>query len=240
MIFMGNLHNKLDSFINNINITILKKFIIGFNQLKDTDNYDPLYIDINEVLDFLENCVSIENEVLKSKATEEIAFFLTYIAHIYASIMMLEESILFYRESINIRENYLDVKSLLTAENYQGIAGAYEQGGAFSEALKYYKKSLTLRKELSYVENTLLIAESYNRLAVVYYHLEYYSLALGYIEETIRIRERLLSSNHVLLKNSYYNYKLIEKASRPKKDYLSGILNPLRKITGTIISRLVG
>ena len=236
---MGNLHNKLDSFINNINITILKKFIIGFNQLKDTDNYDPLYIDIKEVLDFLENCVSIENEVSKSKATEEIAFFLTHMAHMYSSLMMIERALLFYRESINIRENYLDIKSLATAENYQSMGAVYEQNELFDKALICYKKSLAIRKELSYVENNLLIAESYSRLALAYYHLEYYSIAQGYMEDTIRIRERLLPSSHTLLENSYYNYKYIKKASEPKKDYLHIFLDYLGEFKKAIISRLV-
>jgi len=235
--FTENLNNKLNIFVNTIDNKILKKFTIGFYQLLNKEiNHN---IDIEELLRFLEKTTSIRNEVLKSTPSEEIAFFLTYIAHMYASIMMIEKSLDFYKESINIRENLLEIKSLATAENYQGMGVVYEQSEAFDSALVYYQKALALRKELSYVQNNLLIAESYSRLALVYYHLEYYKLALGYIEETIRIRERLLPSEHVLLENSYYNYKQIYKETQPHKDYLRIIIEPVYQVIGAIISRIV-
>jgi len=249
MIFMENLNNKLNSFIENVDSNILKKFIVGFYQLSNKEisysyNLDVELIDTKKltikVLDFFKNTISIEDEVGKSTPTEEVALFLTYIAHMYASLMMMEKSLLFYKESIKIRENYLEVKSLATAENYQSIGAVYEQGGAFDEALGYYKKSLTMRKELSYVENNLLIAESYSRLALVYYHLEHYNLALGYMEQTVKIREKILSAEHTLLQSSYCNYKLIEKAAQPKKDYLRLLLEPIWQGTGAILSRMVG
>jgi tetratricopeptide (TPR) repeat protein len=233
---------KLNYFINNIDSKILEKFTIGFYQLLNKElnnNIDRNVLDKTELLDFLNNITSIESEIEKVVPSEEIAFFLTYVAHMKASSMAIEESLPFYIASIKIREEYLNVSSLATAENYQSIGAVYEQSGAFSKALSYYKKSLAIRKELSYVENTLLIAESYNRLALVYYHLEYYSIALGYIEETIRIRERLLPSNHKLLENSYYNYKYIKRETEPRKEYIRILLDPLIALTSAIISRLV-
>ena len=245
MIFMKSLNAKLNFFIDTIDSDILKIFTIGFYQLLNKEvsssyNSNVDVIDKKELMYFLENIISLEEEVAKSSPSEEIAFFLTHIAHMYASLMMIENSLLFYKESIKIRENYLELKSLATAENYQSIGAVYEQIGSFDKALGYYKKSLSIRKELSYVENNLLIAESYNRLALVYYYLEYYDLALDYIEQTVRIREKLLAPEHLLLENSYYNYRLIEKASQPRKDYLSMLLDPIRQITGAIINRLVG
>jgi tetratricopeptide (TPR) repeat protein len=238
---MESLNDKLNFFIDNADSSILKKFTIGFYQLsnKETSNINNYNIDIKELLDFLENVTSIENEVSKTTPTEEIAFFLTYTAHMYASLMTIENSLPFYMASIKIREEYLNIESLETAENYQSMGAVYEQGGLFNKALTCYKKSLTIRKELSYVDNTLLIAESYNRLALAYFHLEYYTIALGYIEETIRIRERLLPSGHTLLENSYYNYKYIKKASEPKKEYISILFDSLKEFKRAIINRLV-
>jgi tetratricopeptide (TPR) repeat protein len=238
---MESLNDKLNFFIDNADSSILKKFTIGFYQLsnKETSNINNYNIDIKELLDFLENVTSIENEVSKTTPTEEIAFFLTYTAHMYASLMTIENSLPFYIASIKIREEYLNIESLETAENYQSMGAVYEQGGLFSKALTCYKKSLTIRKELSYVDNTLLIAESYNRLALAYFHLEYYTIALDYIEESIRIRERLLPSGHTLLENSYYNYKYIKKESEPKKEYFRILLDPIIEVTSAIISRLV-
>ncbi len=241
--FMKSLNAKLNFFIDTVDRDILKKFIIGFYQLSNkevnySDNRDT--IDKKELVYFLENIISLEDEVVKSTPSEEIAFFLTHIAHMYASLMMIENSLYFYNESIKIRENYLELRSLATAENYQSIGAVYEQIGSFDKALSYYKKSLSIRKELSYVENNLLVAESYSRIALAYYYLEYYNLAFDYIERTVRIREKLLVPEHVLLENSYYNYRVIEKASQPKRDYLTIILNPIRQITGAILNRLVG
>jgi tetratricopeptide (TPR) repeat protein len=234
--------NKISSFIANADSNMVEKFTIGFYQLlnrEQTSTYESKVLDIQEVLDFLKNVSTIENEVKQTTPTEEIAFFLTHVAHMYASLMMLERAVPFYRASINIRENYLEVKSLATAENYQSIGAVYEQGGLFDKALVCYKKSLTIRKELSYVDNNLLVAESYSRLALAYYHLEYYAIALDYIEDTIRIRERLLPSGHTLLENSYYNYRYIKKASEPRKDYLSLFADTVGDFKRAIISRLV-
>jgi tetratricopeptide (TPR) repeat protein len=238
---MESLNDKLNFFIDNADSSILKKFTIGFYQLsnKETSNINNYNIDIKELLDFLENVTSIENEVSKTTPTEEIAFFLTYTAHMYASLMTIENSLPFYIASIKIREEYLNIESLETAENYQSMGAVYEQGGLFNKALTCYKKSLTIRKELSYVDNTLLIAESYNRLALAYFHLEYYTIALDYIEESIRIRERLLPSGHTLLENSYHNYKYIKRETEPKKEYFRILLDPIIEVTSAIISRLV-
>ena len=249
MIFMENLNSKLIFFINQADTEVLIKFIIGFYQIENIEIDNKYYLDIDSIdtktlktniLAFLNRLVSIEKEVKQATPSEEMAFFLTHIAHIYASLMLIEKSLLFYRESIKVRENYLGVKSLATAENYQGIGAMYEQGSAFNEALRYYKKSLDIRKELSYVDNNLLVAESYSRLALVYYHLEHYNLALGYMEQTVKIREKLLSSAHTLLQNSYYHYELIEKACQPKQDYLRQIMRPINNAFGAFINHLVG
>jgi len=241
MIFTESLNSKLNSFVSKVDNAILETFTVGFYQLlnKDIRYKYGSNIETKELLDFLKDIKSIDEEIDKATSSDEIAFFLTHIAHMYASSMMLEESILFYRAAIKIRENYLEVRSLATAENYQSIGAVYEQGGAFSKALEYYKKSLVLRKELSYVDNTLLIAESYSRLSLVYYHLGYDNLALDYMEQTIDIREKLLPSDHSLLENSYYNYKLIVKASQPKEEYLKVIFDPIFKTIGAMLGRLV-
>ena len=249
MIFMESLNNKLNTFINNVDSKILKKFIVGFYQLsnKDIKYSDTLYTElidtkklILKVLDYFNGITSIEEEVKKSTPTEDMALFLTYMAHIYASMMKIEMSLPLYLESVKIREYYLDVKSLDTAINYQSIGAVYEQSGEFDYALHYYKKALALRKELSYVENNLLIAESYSRLALVYYHLEKYTISLGYMDKTVKIREKLLSAEHTLLESSYYNYKLILKKSQPKEDYFRLLWRPIYLGIESFIRRLVG
>lgn len=249
MIFMENLNNKVYTFVKHMERNVLKQFIVGFYQLINKEihyssNFDVELIDRKrltlKVVDYFENITSIEDEVKKSTATEEMALFLTYMAHMYASLMEIEKSLPLYLESVKIREKYLGVKHLLTAENYQGIGAIYEQGGAFNYALQYYGKALVLRKELAYVENDLLVAESYSRLALVYYHLEQYPMALDYMEKSIKIREKVLSSEHTLLQNSYYNYKIIKKESQPKKDYIKVILEPINKGIGAFINRLIG
>jgi tetratricopeptide (TPR) repeat protein len=245
MIFIKSLNSKIDSFICNVDRDILKKFTIGFYQLLNSEvvdgyDWDMDLLDKKGLIYFLENVKSLEDAVFHAKPSEELAFFLTYMGHIYASSVMLEESLPLYQESIKVRERYLNVKSLLTAENYQSIGSVYEQLGEFDKALAYYKRSLSIRKELSYVANNLLIAESYHRIALAYYYLDYYDLALEHIDETIRIRERILPPMHTLLENAYYNYAIIERASQPRRDYLGMLFDPIRYILNVIMSRLVG
>jgi tetratricopeptide (TPR) repeat protein len=249
MIFTKSLSDKLIFFIERVDPKVVKKFIIGFYQISNREidsryNLDIELIDTHKlkrrIVEFLSNMQSVEHEVADSIPTEEMAFFLTHIGHIYSGLMLIEEGIPFYRESIKIREEYLKVKSLETAENYLGIGSIYEQGTAFDEALICYKKALEIRKELSYVENNLLVADSYSRLALLHYHIGQYGVALGYIEETIRIREKLLPPAHTLLESSYYNHKIIEKASQPKNDYVKLLIKPLYTGIGALISRLVG
>ncbi len=249
MILVESFSKQLSTFTESMNSNMLKQFMIGFYQLKNKEiNYDyTLDVDLIDrkrltlkVINYFENVISIEDEVQKSTATEEVALFLTYIAHIYASLMEIEKSLPLYLESVKIREEYLGVKHLSTAENYQSIGAVYEQGGEFNYALHYYRKALELRKKLAYVENDLLVAESYSRLALVYYHLEQYTMALDYMEQTIKIREKVLSSEHTLLQNSYYNYKLIEKEAQPKENYTKVIFESINKGIGALLNRLIG
>ncbi|MBU1669405.1 tetratricopeptide repeat protein [bacterium] len=134
---------------------------------------------------------------------------------------MLEKSLEFYQEALYLREQSLGSKHLFTAELHQKIGKLYEQGGAYNEALRHYKKALWMRKELSYVENNLLIAESYNNLAVLYYYMQQYAIAKSYIDKTVNIRKKLLAPDNELLMNSYYNQKFIYKECQSKRDYLS-------------------
>jgi len=128
---------------------------------------------------------------------------------------------------------------LFTAELYQKIGRRYEQGGAYNEALRYYKKALSIRKEFSYVENNLLLAESYHHLAVLYYYMQEYAIAKKYIDKTVDIREKILTSDHELLMNSYYNQKFIYKACQPKRDYLSFYLKSLHENIAAFFRRFV-
>jgi tetratricopeptide (TPR) repeat protein len=231
---------KFNDFVSYVASDKLHIFTIGFYQLLDKEIVDDnIFLDKKELLDILNSPTFIKDRVSKVQATEEIAFFLITIAHIYGSILMFEKALFFYQIVLHMREEYLGEKSLEIAENYQSIAGMYEQMEDFDKALGYYKKSLAIRKELSYVENNLLVAESYNRLALVYYHLEYYNIALGYIKDSIRIRERLLPSDHLLLENSYHNYKYIKKETEPKEDYIYLVFKTLIKLKAMLISRLV-
>ena len=243
------INNKLIFFINNSGDEVLKKFVTGFYHLSSKEvctqyNFNIDLIDAKKleikVVDFLNKVTSIEEEVKESIPSEEMAFFLTHIAHMYASLIMIEQSLLFYKESIRIREKCFGEKHLSIAENYQSMADVHMQESFCTKALKYYKKSLEIRVELSYVENNLLVSDSYSRLALAYYHLEQYTMALGYIEDSIKIREKLLPSGDIRLENSYYNYKFILKACEPKKDYLKIFFHFIHRSFSYLIKHLVG
>jgi tetratricopeptide (TPR) repeat protein len=240
--FRERFRKKFNSFIDNIDKDKLEVFTQGFYQLlnQKVERKDKnIFLDNNELFYFLNEYESIEERLDTFEGTEEIAFFLTKIAQIYASVMIYDKALFFFQEVITLRKKYLGEKSLEMAQNYQMVAAIHEQLKAFDQALIFYKKSLAIRKELSYVKNNLLVAESYNRLALVYYYLEYYTLALDYIEDSIRIREKVLPSGHYLLENSYYNYSYIKKEIDPKEDHMDMLFKTILKLKVTLLSRLI-
>lgn len=248
MDFCESLNNRLINLIDAVDSTTLKKMTSGFYQLSKL--YDIKTIDLNalvekrkkikdEILNFLIQTPSLEQYTKISEPSEEIAFFLIYMGKVYNDLMMLEKSLEFYQVALHQREQSLGHKHLFTAELYQKVGKLYEQGGAYTKALRYYKQVLWIRKEFSYVENNLLVAESYNNLAVLYYYMQEYAMAKRYIDKTVNIREKLLSSDDELLVNSYYNQKFIYKECQAKRDTVSLWFQSLLQGIAILFRRLV-
>ncbi|CAF1261161.1 unnamed protein product [Adineta steineri] len=70
----------------------------------------------------------------------------------------------------------------------------YNQG-EYQEALSYYKKALTIRRQ-SLPSNHPDLGDSYNRIGNVYDSMGDYPKALSYYEKALEIRQQSLPSNH--------------------------------------------
>lgn len=236
MDFFESLRSELITMVESVEPTTFQKITSGFYQLSNlepvTDLDNSALVEesvLDAILDFLIDTPSIKRYTRSVKPSEESILFLIHMGIIYNQLMLLEKSLEYYQEALNQREQSLGLKHFFTAELYHKVGKLYEQGEAYSEALKYYKTALWIRKELSYVNNNLLVAESYSSIAVLYYHMQEYTIAKIYIDKTVDIREKLLPSEDNLLLNSYHNQKFIYKASQPKKDYLALWLKSLQE-----------
>ncbi|CAF2071260.1 unnamed protein product [Rotaria magnacalcarata] len=78
------------------------------------------------------------------------------------------------------------------------------QQGKYPEAVKFYEKSLEIKRK-TLPEDDASLATSYNNIGGVYYNMGEYSKALEYYEKSLKIREVSLPPTHPDLATSYNN-----------------------------------
>ena len=103
-----------------------------------------------------------------------------------------------------------------TATSYNNIGAVYYSQHDFDNALKYLKKSLSIRKKHFELDHPI-IADSYNNIGLAYYYQGDYNKAVKYLKKALAIFEKTLGPNHpnnVTVRN---NISLIEKQRKPKR-----------------------
>ena len=102
------------------------------------------------------------------------------------------------------------------ARRYNNIGWVYYNSmGDYDEALKYYEKSLAIRKE-KLGENHLDTATSYTNIGLIYKKKGEYDKALKYYEKSLAIRKEKLGNDHPDTATSYTKIGLVY---REKDEY---------------------
>ncbi len=96
-----------------------------------------------------------------------------------------------------------------------------------SNALKYQKKALSIRKKTLNINHSDFI-QSYGNLSLIYNNLKEFNKALEFTKKIINIQEKTLDKNPLSLSNSYYviahiyvNLNILDKAIQFAKKALN-------------------
>jgi tetratricopeptide (TPR) repeat protein len=116
-----------------------------------------------------------------------------------------ENSILFFENSLEIRQKTLTSQHPDVADCYNDIGGAYDNMGEYSKALASHEKALEIRQK-TLPANHPHLATSYNNIGGVYSNMGEYSKALSSHEKSLEIKQKTLPANHPDLATSYAWY----------------------------------
>ncbi|CAF4410907.1 unnamed protein product, partial [Rotaria magnacalcarata] len=90
------------------------------------------------------------------------------------------------------------------AHIYHMLGMLKNQQGKYPEAVKFYEKSLEIKRK-TLPEHDASLATSYNNIGLVYDNMGEYSKALEFYEKSLKIREISLPPTHPDLAQSYNN-----------------------------------
>jgi tetratricopeptide (TPR) repeat protein len=93
-------------------------------------------------------------------------------------------------------------------EIYYCLGWIKKDQGKYTEAMKYYEKSLKIRQKTLPADHPHLTT-SYNNIGSVYHYMGEYSKALSYYEKVLEIQQKTLPVNHPDLATSYNNIGLV-------------------------------
>lgn len=119
-----------------------------------------------------------------------------------------KEAVLFYKNSIEIKQQTLSDNHSDLVNLYDNIALVYNEMGDYSEAFRFYRKSQSIL-ENSTSDNPLKLASCYDNIAGVYQDMSNNQKALKYYEKALEIKEKNLSANHLDLAISYNTIGLV-------------------------------
>ncbi|CAF1400381.1 unnamed protein product, partial [Rotaria magnacalcarata] len=87
---------------------------------------------------------------------------------------------------------------------YHQLGWLKDQQGKYPEAVKFYEKSLEIKRK-TLPENDASLAPTYSNIGLVYDNMGEYSKALEFHEKSLKIREVSLPPTHPDLASSYNN-----------------------------------
>jgi tetratricopeptide (TPR) repeat protein len=138
-------------------------------------------------------------------------------AHIYHQLGSIKdgqgqykEAIIFYEQSLAIKQKTLPPTHPDLACTYNNIGMVYDNMGEYSKALLYYEKTLEIdQKTLPPTHPDL--GASYNNIGMVYYNMSEYSKALSYYERAVDIGQQSLPTDHPRLRKWRTNLESVKK-----------------------------
>ncbi len=170
--------------LNNYNLGLVHSLNnIGMSYFYNSDN-DSALLFFNKAL--------FETDSAKWKVEP-----LINIAEIFSEEHSFDSSLIYYNKALLKLKGIKD--SVATAKLYNLIGFTYWRKGDFVKAIKFFKKSLKIRRRLG---NPNKIARVLNNIGSAYYQLGNYQLALEYFIEAEDIKEKISEFGSPLLFNS--------------------------------------
>ena len=113
-----------------------------------------------------------------------------------------DQALVVYQKALKIQEKYPESEEVATTYYNMGIL--CEEQDIFYEALKYYKQSLTIRKQYLPSDH-YKIARLYRGMGETYYYHGDYALALEHLEKSLDITVKSRTENHYDLGLLYHH-----------------------------------
>jgi len=201
---------------------LIRKELFGDNDIETMQSYNNLashYVKVARYTD----AESLFDNVLKFKL-KHYGNFHPEIAEIYNNIAELhrkrggydfKEVESLYLESIKIVENFFGENHDLLANKFNNIGELYRENDQPEDALKEYKKALSIYISSFGTEEHATIALVYGNMALVYQDLENTIQAFNYHNKALAIRNKKLKPNDYYIGLSHAN--------------LTGFYNELKK-----------
>ena len=124
------------------------------------------------------------------------------------------DAVTLYKKALDIRVKELGTGHPITAEIYNDLGAVYHKMGDYTQALKYYQKSLAIDKISSTEHPDTAI--DYNNLGSIYYDMGDYPRALEFHQRALAIDEKLFGTEHP---DTAVDYSNLGEVYRAMGDY---------------------
>ncbi len=191
------------------NIILAKKYYALGDKYYSKNKLDSSNIFYQKSADIYKQIAEENNDTLKwekyVRSLYDISWNLTSLSKFEKSINILDTAL------INCKK-YLGEEHKQTANIYYGFGEIFKKKLEYNKALKYYFKSLKIRKNL-FGEKHFKVADSYQQIGLNYRYKSEYNKALKYYFKSLKIRKELLGEKHIDIAKSYneigivYRYK---------------------------------
>lgn len=217
-----------------------EKILKNFIEYEDLETYwrlCQLHLDFgkyNEAVEYGGKAMEI-CETTPDKDPLKLAVSYDYLGVGYRRLGSSQESLVFHKKSIAIREKKLAPNHRDLLASYNNIAITYMDLGEYKEALKYQHKIIPIQEKTLGPKHPE-VALAYDNIASSYLKIGDNDQAIGYYEKAINIREEILKPKHKDLAQSYNNISVpyqkqeryeiaihfIEKAIAIREEILGG------------------
>lgn len=173
-------------------------------------------------MDELNKAEYIYQTILKTKSEDPstIAYTHHYLGAIFQQKLDLTQALFHYKQSIDIKLEYLPSDQSGLSSTYNNIGMIFEQQGHFDKALEYFQHALNIEIE-SQQSDQLNIATNYHNIGRIFQNQGKYNEALDNYERSLKIRRDNLSSDHPDLAAIYAEIATVYQS---KTDFSSALL----------------
>jgi len=172
----------------------------------DSDGWDRLCMLLIQLAQY-DKAEELSELLLKQANTlEERSYLFNLLGCVKDGQGLYEQAIQNYETAVKIQKSILPENHRYLASYYNNIGHAYTNMGEYSNALKYYHKSLDMKDIISSSDSDF--AFLYNNIGLVYNERGEYLQAREYYRKALVLQQKILSTNHPHLASTYNNIGL--------------------------------